>query len=87
MVTMILDRHEAARIRQARAAADADRWDHPALSTVSSGYSDLEGRLVTCYSPVRRFTRPKAFAHDLHALSTPLTFALSQDQTLQLMKF
>ncbi len=48
-------------------AVDADRWDHSALPTVSSGYSDLRGRLITCYSPVRRSTRPKAFAHDLHA--------------------
>ena len=41
--------------------------------------------LLTCYSPVRRFTHtPKgAFSLDLHVLSTPPAFALSQDQTLQ----
>ena len=65
--------------------SDAIIRGHSVLAAVSSSYPDLRGRLVTCYSPVRRFTHPKAFAHDLHALSTPLTFALSQDQTLQLM--
>jgi hypothetical protein len=43
------------------------------------------GRLPTCYSPVRHFTRdPKVpFSFDLHVLSTPPAFVLSQDQTLQ----
>src|SRR5262245_39912028 len=47
------------------------------------------GRLPTCYSPVRHFTRrPKPpFSCDLHVLGPPLTFALSQDQTLHLEKF
>ncbi len=41
--------------------------------------------MSTCYSPVRHSTRtPKdAFAFDLHVLSTPPAFVLSQDQTLQ----
>ena len=46
---------------------DAIPADHSVLPTVSSGYPDLGGTLVTCYSPLRRFTHPKAFAHDLHA--------------------
>jgi len=39
----------------------------------------------TCYAPVRRFTKePKPlFSRDLHVLGLPLTFALSQDPTLQ----
>ena len=43
------------------------------------------GRLPTCYAPVRRFTKaPKdLFSHDLHVLSTPPAFVLSQDQTLR----
>ena len=55
------------------------------LARVSPGYPPLPGRLPTCYSPVRRFTRsPKeAFSLDLHVLSTPPAFILSQDQTLQ----
>ena len=51
------------------------------LIRVSSGYPPLKGRLPTCYSPVRRSTE---VALDLHVLSPPLAFALSQDQTLQL---
>ena len=37
------------------------------------------------YSPVCHFTRPPkgTFSFDLHVLSTPPAFALSQDQTLQ----
>ena len=40
--------------------------------------------MPTCYSPVCHSTQgPKApFAFDLHALSTPPAFVLSQDQTL-----
>ena len=55
------------------------------LARVSPGYPPLPGRLSTCYSPVRRFTHgPKpAFSLDLHVLSTPPAFILSQDQTLQ----
>ena len=56
------------------------------LARVSPSYSPLLGRSPTCYSPVRRSTfGPKAdFALDLHVLSTPPAFILSQDQTLQL---
>ena len=32
----------------------AGMWGYPALIRVSSGYSGAEGRLSTCYSPVRR---------------------------------
>ena len=55
------------------------------LARVSPSYSSLSGRSSTCYAPVRRFTRlPKeAFSLDLHVLSTPPAFILSQDQTLQ----
>src|SRR5690606_3216658 len=43
-----------------------------------------KGRSLTCYSPVRRSSTPEgAFPHDLHVLSTPPAFVLSQDQTLQ----
>src|SRR5688572_8208182 len=54
------------------------------LARVSPGYSPSLGRLPTCYSPVRRSPAAEAaFAHDLHVLSTPPAFILSQDQTLQ----
>src|SRR5450755_3888337 len=56
------------------------------LAILSDCCPPPEGRLPTCYAPVRHFTtRPKPrFSFDLHVLGPPLTFALSQDQTLQL---
>ena len=54
------------------------------LATVSGGYPQVKGRLLTCYSPVRRSSTPEeAFPLDLHVLSTPPAFVLSQDQTLR----
>ena len=59
------------------------QWSYPVLITVSGGYPKVEGRLLTCYSPVRRSsTTEVAFPLDLHVLSTPPAFVLSQDQTL-----
>ena len=44
----------------------------------------MQGRSPTCYSPVRHSSNPeRAFPFDLHVLSTPPAFVLSQDQTLQ----
>jgi hypothetical protein len=58
------------------------------LARVSPGYPPLLGRLPTCYSPVRRSPETEVpFAHDLHVLSTPPAFILSQDQTLQFRSF
>ena len=54
------------------------------LATFSRGYSKLQGRSPTRYSPVRQFNNiPKnTFSLDLHVLGTPPAFILSQDQTL-----
>ena len=58
--------------------------EYPVLAPVSEGYPKAKGRLLTCYSPVRRSSTPeRAFPLDLHVLSTPPAFVLSQDQTLQ----
>ncbi len=59
---------------------------YPVLARVSPGYPKLQGRLPTCYSPVRRFTQePKSpFSLDLHVLGTPPALILSQDQTLKI---
>src|ERR1044071_5552507 len=58
------------------------------LARVSPGYPPLPGRSPTCYSPVRRSPVAEAtFAHDLHVLSTPPAFILSQDQTLPFRSF
>ena len=59
------------------------------LPFVSKRYPPLKGRLLTRYSPVRHsvisyfFRRIRNQASfDLHVLSTPPAFVLSQDQTL-----
>jgi hypothetical protein len=61
--------------------------DRRALATVSRCYSRVRGTLPTCYSPVRRFPQKglplSASSLDLHVLSTPPAFVLSQDQTLR----
>jgi hypothetical protein len=60
------------------------RQFYPVLDPVSRAYPKAEGRLLTCYSPVRRSSTPeRAFPLDLHVLSTPPAFVLSQDQTLR----
>src|ERR687890_379205 len=57
---------------------------YPVLDPVSEAYPEVEGRLLTCYSPVRRSCTPEgALPLDLHVLSTPPAFVLSQDQTLR----
>jgi hypothetical protein len=60
---------------------------YPVLAAVSRCYPSLKGRLSTRYSPVRRCTHPpkRTFSLDLHVLSTPPAFNLSQNQTLQLI--
>src|SRR5687768_3569201 len=59
-------------------------WSYPVLDPVSQAYPRAEGRSPTCYSPVRRSCTPEeALPLDLHVLSTPPAFVLSQDQTLQ----
>ena len=59
------------------------------LIEVSLGCPSVKGRFPTRYSPVRRFPRSESteasserFSLDLHVLSTPPAFILSQDQTL-----
>ena len=59
-------------------------WSYAVLARVSPSCSPLLGRLSTCYSPVRRsIVTEVTLALDLHVLSTPPAFILSQDQTLQ----
>jgi hypothetical protein len=53
------------------------------LASLSGRYSPPEGRLPTCYSPVRHSPGAEApFPFDLHVLGTPPALILSQDQTL-----
>src|SRR5262245_55555904 len=59
---------------------------HPVLASVSTCYSRDRDKFLTCYAPVRHSVfRSLATAwtsFDLHVLSTPPAFVLSQDQTL-----
>ena len=67
----------------------AIKMHHAVLAVVSNCCPPLKGRFLTRYSPVRHcpllhldessFHR---FSFDLHVLSTPPAFVLSQDQTL-----
>ena len=56
------------------------------LIRISPGYPPVQGKFHTCYAPVRR--SPAMYCYtplplDLHVLSLPLAFILSQDQTLR----
>ena len=58
------------------------------LARFSPGCPPDRGRLHTCYSPVRRSPASESklsdpLPLDLHVLSLPLAFILSQDQTLR----
>ena len=56
---------------------------YAALAVISHCYSPVWGRLPTRYSPVRHSLRTGVLrSFDLHVLSTPPAFILSQDQTL-----
>ena len=62
---------------------------HAVLAVVSNCCPPLQGRFLTRYSPVRHFpllpldeSSFSRFSFDLHVLSTPPAFVLSQDQTL-----
>ena len=55
------------------------------LVDVSIGYLPDTGKLLTCYAPFRRSPSEYCYSTlplDLHVLSLPLAFILSQDQTL-----
>ena len=68
---------------------DVPSMRHAVLAAVSSCCPPLQGRFLTRYSPVRHFpplplseNSFHGFSFDLHVLSTPPAFVLSQDQTL-----
>ena len=53
------------------------------LATVSRGYSPPYGTFLCITHPCATLLTPEgAFSFDLHVLSTPPAFVLSQDQTL-----
>ena len=67
----------------------AAQMHHAVLAVVSNCCPPLKGRFLTRYSPVRHCpllhldeSSIHRFSFDLHVLSTPPAFVLSQDQTL-----
>ena len=67
----------------------AIKMRHAVLAVVSNCCPPLKGRFLTRYSPVRHCpllqldeSSFRRFSFDLHVLSTPPAFVLSQDQTL-----
>ena len=70
----------------------AIKMRHAVLAVVSNCCPPLKGRFLTRYSPVRHCpllqldeSSIRRFSFDLHVLSTPPAFVLSQDQTLYKM--
>ena len=64
---------------------DASSQAHAVLDRVSPAYPPVAGGLHTRYAPVRRSPARhccRLLPLDLHVLSLPLAFILSQDQTL-----
>ena len=64
---------------------DAILHPYEVLVGVSTGYPSVAGMVLTRYAPLRR--SPPKYCYlvlplDLHVLSLPLAFILSQDQTL-----
>ena len=55
---------------------------HPVLPPVSQGYSEAEGTFPRVTNPSA--ADPRKSPLDLHVLSLPPAFVLSQDQTLKL---
>ena len=63
---------------------DAPSWSYAVLAVISNCYSPGMGRLFTRYSPVRHSPIPEGIgSFDLHVLSMPPAFILSQNQTLK----
>ena len=64
---------------------DVKPLHHLVLAPISRSYARPKGRLPTRYSPVRHRCQNIATLTpiDLHVLSTPPAFVLSQDQTLR----
>ncbi len=57
------------------------------ISTAFAVLSQIQGEITHALltrAPLYSLWQAKAFSYDLHVLSTPPAFILSQDQTLQL---
>ena len=84
----LMGRKLVSRPRRFNNCLDVKPLHHPGLVPLSRNYTGPEGRLFTCYSPVRHSLYNIATVKqvDLHVLGTPPAFVLSQDQTLRCNK-
>ena len=79
---------KAALLREPLEHGFKTRAPHAVLAVLSDCYSPLPGRSPTCYAPIRHSAQScDRTAFDLHVLSTPPAFILSQDQTLRMNCF
>jgi hypothetical protein len=79
---------KAASLRKPLEHGFKTRAPHAVLAVLSDCYSPLPGRSPTCYAPIRHSAQScDRTAFDLHVLSTPPAFILSQDQTLRMNCF
>src|SRR5699024_7186785 len=79
------DRPQAHPTPQKLSTTPSKMRSYMVLDPVSQAYPTVQGRSPTCYSPVRHSStssKLEAFPFDLHVLSTPPAFILSQQQTL-----
>ena len=85
LTNKLIGRETLLKRRSISSTAHAAKRRYSVLATVSSGCPDLQGRFLTCYSPVRHspIETEVSGAFDLHVLSVPPAFVLSQDQTLR----
>ena len=77
--------HAHPRPQKAFSTSPCEKVHYGVLVGVSTGYPPVAGRLHTRYAPVRRSPAAHCWSPlplDLHVLSLPLAFILSQDQTL-----
>ena len=66
-------------------AAFLPEGTYAVLTSISRGYSSLRGKFSRVTHPFATILIPEGiFSFDLHVLSTPPAFILSQDQTLHI---
>ena len=85
LTNYLMGRRFILRLRRFNNCLDAEPLHYLILASVSRSYVSPKGRLPTRYAPVRHFPQNAStlLLVDLHVLSTPPAFVLSQDQTLR----
>ena len=89
-LTNYLMSREPIRVRNSFNRGSCGPLCYGVLVGVSTGYPPDTGKLLTRYAPLRRSPAEYCYSPlplDLHVLSLPLAFILSQDQTLHCKLF